>query len=221
MTHDKRTAVFWLFAAMTCFATLDTIAKWLSQSMSIPAAVWFRYTIPTVLLGLWLFHHNRARAFHTTAPWVQLARGVALVISTLCFWAALKHLPLVEAATVSFIGPTLTVVMSALVLREKPEPIHWVALVIGFIGVLIVLRPGFSTPSVGALAALTSAFFYGIYQILTRKVSGSHDSMVMLFYANATGAAVLSLVIPAGLVWPQGWAWSALLGCLVHSGIGA
>jgi drug/metabolite transporter (DMT)-like permease len=210
--NTKRTAVLWLFGAMGSFATLDTIAKWLSQTMSIPVAVWFRYTIPTVLLALWLYRRGKFAAFHTGSLWLQIARGAVLVVSTLCFWTALKHLPLVEAATVSFIGPALTVVLSTLVLREKPEPIHWVALAMGFIGVLIVLRPGFSTPGVGALAALSSALFYSVYQILTRKVSGSHDSFVMLFYANAVGAAMLSTVVPAGLQWPQGWGWLGVCG---------
>jgi drug/metabolite transporter (DMT)-like permease len=220
MTSAQRSAVGWLILAVTTFASLDTVAKILSQTMPITVAVWFRYMIPSVLLGVWLFARGGRNALATPNLWLQAARGAMLVLSTLCFWTALKHLPLVEAATVSFIGPTVLVVMSALILREKPEPIHWVALAMGFVGVLIVLRPGFSHPGEGAVAALGSAFFYCLYQILTRKLASSHSALVMLFYANALGAVILSFVVPATVRVPVGWEWAGVAALGLFGGFG-
>ena len=220
MTAAQRSAVGWLLTAVTTFASLDTVAKLLSQNMPITVAVWFRYTIPSVLLGLWLLFKHGKKAFKTPHLGLQLARGAMLVLSTLFFWTALKYLPLVEAAAVSFISPTLLVVLSALVLREKPEPIHWVALVIGFAGVLIVLRPGFSHPGVGALAALGSAVGYSIYQIITRKLAAGHSGLVMLFYANAIGAVLLSAVVPATFQMPVGWQWLGVFALGLFGGFG-
>ncbi len=220
MTASERKAIGWLLMAVTMFASLDMIAKLLTRTMPITAAVWFRYVIPSVGLLFWLYRRKGWRAFDTPNPGIQFARGLTLVASTLCFWTALLHLPLLEAATVSFISPTLVVVLSALLLREKPEPIHWVALGLGFLGVMIVLRPGFSHPGLGAIAALSSAFFYGVYQILTRKVAATHDAMVMLFYANAVGAVVLSAIVPATMQWPQGYEWLGVFALGIVGGFG-
>ncbi len=220
MTRAQRAAIGWLLLAITAFATLDAVAKLLTRVYPVTAAVWFRYIVPTLLIGAWLISKKGWRALHTAHPRIELMRGATLVVSTLCFWTALKHLPLLEAATVSFIGPTLIVVMSALILRERPEPIHWIALVIGFLGVLVTLRPGFSHPGVGALAALGSAFFYGLYQVLTRKVAQDADPTSMLFYANAVGAFLLSFIVPATVRIPSGWEWPMVASLGVISGLG-
>ncbi len=220
LTPAQRTGILWLLAAVTAFATLDTIAKWLTRTMPTTSAVWFRYMIPSLVLAVWLYRRSGRRAFHTTSLGLQIARGALLVISTLTFWTALRHLPLVEAATVSFISPALTVVLSSLVLRERAEPMHWVALGLGFIGVLIALRPGVSHPGVGAIAAIACAFFYGFYQIFTRKIAGDHDALVMLFYANAVGAVILSAIVPFSLHWPHGWEWAGVLALGFFGGLG-
>ncbi len=220
MSPAQRSAVGWLLVAVTSFSTLDTIAKLLSRTMPITSAVWFRYIVPSIILGVWMYAKRGKRAFATPNRSLQVARGALLVLSTLCFWTALTHLPIVEAAAVGFIGPSMLVVMSSLVLRERAEPIHWVALVIGFAGVLIVLRPGFSHPGVGAIAALASALFYSGYQIITRKLAPSHDSLTMLFYANAVGAVILSFVAPATMRAPQGWEWLGVFALGLFGGFG-
>jgi drug/metabolite transporter (DMT)-like permease len=217
---NKRSAVLWLLAAVASFATLDTIAKLLAREMPITSAIWFRYMVPTLILGAWLWRTRGIGAFRSPYPKIQCARGALLVMSTFAFWTALKHLPLVEAATVSFIGPTLLVVMSTLLLREKPDPIHWVALVIGFVGVMIVLRPGFSHPGIGAVGALGSAFFYCLYQIFTRKIAAESDSFDMLFWSNAIGALILTCIAPATFVAPVGWSWLLVLGLGLFGGFG-
>ena len=134
---------------------------------------------------------------HAAQPGVQILRGILLVLSTLFFWTALAHLPLVEAATVSFVCPTMVVIFSALLLGEKPQRTHWIALAMGFVGVLIALRPGLAHAGIGAAAALGSAVFYALYLVLTRKVADQADALVLLFHGNAIGALALSFVAPA------------------------
>ena len=197
MQAEQRVALLWLFAGITLFATMDAGAKWLSRSYPLVAAVWLRYLIPTVLTGTYLLITRGRHFAHAPRPMLQILRGITLVASTLCFWTALSHLPLVEAATVSFIGPTMVVIFSALLLRERPRRTHWMALAIGFVGVMIALRPGFTHTGIGAIAALGSAAFYSIYLVMTRKVAGEADSIALLFHANAIGALVLTLVAPA------------------------
>jgi drug/metabolite transporter (DMT)-like permease len=200
---DQRAALGWLFVGITLFATMDAAAKWVARTYPLTAAVWLRYLVPTLLVGGYLVATRGLKFAHAARPGIQILRGITLVLSTLCFWTALSHLPLVEAATVSFIGPTMVVVFSAFLLGERPQRTHWIALLMGFIGVLIALRPGLTHTGVGALAALSSAAFYSLYLVLTRKVADQADSLVLLFHANAIGALALTVLAPATARMPN------------------
>ena len=97
----------------------------------------------------------------------------------------------------------MVVIFSAFLLGERPQRTHWIALAMGFIGVLIALRPGLSNPGIGAIAALSSAAFYSLYLVLTRKVADQADSLVLLFHANAIGALALTVLAPATARMPN------------------
>jgi len=200
---SQRVAIGWLFAGISLFATMDAAAKWVSRTYPVTAAVWLRYLVPTLLVGGYLVATRGFKFAHAARPGIQILRGITLVVSTLCFWTALSHLPLVEAATVSFIGPTMVVIFAALLLGERPKRTHWIALAIGFLGVLIALRPGVAHAGVGAIAALASAAFYSLYLVLTRKVAGEADALVLLFHANAIGALALTAISPATARMPM------------------
>jgi drug/metabolite transporter (DMT)-like permease len=197
LLRSQRAALGWLFTAISLFATMDAAAKWVGRTYPLTAGVWLRYLVPTLLVGGYLVATRGLKFAHAARPGIQILRGILLVLSTLFFWTALSHLPLVEAATVSFVCPTMVVIFSALLLGEKPQRTHWIALAMGFIGVLIALRPGFAHAGVGAAAALGSAVFYALYLVLTRKVAGEADALVLLFHANAIGALALTVIAPA------------------------
>jgi len=127
LVKGQRPALWWLFAGITLFATMDAAAKWVGRTYPLTAAVWLRYLIPTLMVGGYLFATRGWKFAHTPNPRVQILRGLSLVTSTLCFWTALHHLPLVEAATVSFVGPTIVVIFSSFLLGERPRRAHWVA----------------------------------------------------------------------------------------------
>ncbi len=205
-------ALPWLLGAMLTFATMDAAAKWLGQTYPILAGVWIRYLIPTVILGLYLLAKKGRNFAHAAQPKIQIARGVTLVVSTSCFWVALANLPLVEAAVVSFVCPTIVVLLSSMVLKERPARAHWIALALGFGGVLVALRPGFTHTGIGTIAALASASFYATYIVLTRKVAGEVDAMPLLFHANAVGALLLTAASPMFFQMPHGMEIVLLLG---------
>jgi drug/metabolite transporter (DMT)-like permease len=210
-SFDPR-ALLWLLGAISTFATMDAAAKWLGQTYPLLAGVWIRYLIPTVLLGGYLIAKKGRHFAHAAQPKIQIARGITLVTSTAFFWLALANLPLVEAAVVSFVCPTIVVLLSSLLLNERPARAHWIALVLGFVGVLIALRPGLTHTGIGAFAALASATFYATYIVLTRKVAGEVDALPLLFHANAVGALLLTVASPAFFRVPQGMEWPLLLG---------
>ena len=203
MPPNQRAAIGWLFAGIALFATMDAAAKWVGRSYPLTAAVWLRYLVPTLLVGSYLVVTRGLKFAHAARPAIQILRGITLVISTLCFWTALSHLPLVEAVTVSFVCPTMVVIFSALLLGARPQRTHWIALLIGFVGVLIALRPGLTHTGIGAIAALASAAFYALYLVLTRKVADQADALVLLFHANAIGALALTVLAPATARMPN------------------
>ncbi len=221
MQPDQRAALGWLFIGITLFATMDAAAKWVARTYPLTAAVWLRYLVPTLLVGGYLVATRGLKFAHAARPGIQIVRGITLVLSTLCFWTALSHLPLVEAVTVSFIGPTMVVIFSAFLLGERPRRTHWIALAIGFIGVLIALRPGLTHTGIGAVAALSSAAFYSLYLVLTRKVADQADSLALLFHANAIGALALTVLAPATARMPNTTAeWMILPALGVFGAVG-
>lgn len=203
MQPSQRAAIGWLFGGIVLFATMDAAAKWVGKTYPLTAAVWLRYLVPTLLVGGYLVATRGLKFAHAARPGIQILRGITLVISTLCFWTALSHLPLVEAVTVSFVCPTMVVIFSALLLGERPQRAHWIALALGFVGVLIALRPGLTHTGIGAIAALSSATFYALYLVLTRKVADRADAVVLLFHANAIGALALTVLAPATARMPS------------------
>jgi drug/metabolite transporter (DMT)-like permease len=225
--QQKQQAIAWIMLCLLMFSTGDALAKWLGQTFPVMGAVWLRYLIPTAMYTSILLYKRGWRLAPTTRPVIQLIRGVCLVISTACFWTALKYLPLAEAAAVAFIGPSLVIIISSLVLGEHARPVHIVSLVLGFVGVLIVLRPGFSNPGIGAIASMLSALMYSIYQVLTRQISMEDpehaDLLTQLFYANAVGAIVLSTFVPfSDATWrmPNTLEWAGILLMIALSTVG-
>lgn len=214
MRPEQRPALIWLFVGVALFATMDAAAKYVSRTYPTTAAVWIRYVVPAVLVGGYLIFTRGRRFAHAPRPGIQLLRGITVVCSTLCFWTALANLPLVEAATVSFIGPTIVVILSTLLLRERPLRSHWIALLMGFVGVLIALRPGFTHTGMGAIAALGSALFYSLYLVLTRMVADQADSISLLFHASVIGAMVLTVIAPATARMPSSTAEWVILPAL-------
>jgi drug/metabolite transporter (DMT)-like permease len=126
---------------------------------------------------------------------MQLVRSLCLVIATACFFGALRFLPLAEGSAISFLAPMFCVVLSMPVLGERPSRAHWVATIAGFVGIVILVRPGSAVfhPATGllVLAAISNAF----YQLLTRRLPND-TPYTTLFYSALVGTVVLSVGLP-------------------------
>ena len=193
--HPLRAALPLILGAGLCFSTLDATAKYLVQEHTLFLVVWARYVGQMIVAtpiawqragpGFWRTRHLR----------MQLVRSACLVTATLCFFGALRFLPLAEGTAISFMAPMFAVLLSGPVLGERPTRARWTAVVAGFAGILILVRPGSAVfhPATGLLimAALSNA----LYQLLTRRVP--HDSPhTTLFFSGLVGATVLSLALP-------------------------
>lgn len=140
-----------------------------------------------------------------------MARAALLFSATWLFFEALKHLPIADALAIFFVNPLVIVVLSALLLREKVGPDRWIAVAVGFVGTMIIIRPGLVELNPGTLYALASGIMLGSYFVMTRHIAGEADATVLTFQTAAIGAAMMTLALPWIWVTPSGVQWLMLI----------
>jgi drug/metabolite transporter (DMT)-like permease len=202
--HHRRTlrGIALLMSAVFMFSAMDTLAKYMLKSYPISALMWARYMVHVVVMLAWLGPRMGAKLFHTSYPSLQILRGVLLVGSTTFFYFALRYLPLAEAAAITFVGPVLTALLSGPMLGDKVSRRQWLAVTLGFAGVLIILRPGGGVLSLAAVFPLATAILFSVYQIVTRKLSGREHPYTSLFYTALVGGAITSFAVPLHWITP-------------------
>ena len=131
-----------IMSAVFMFSAMDTLAKHMLKSYPMSALMWARYVVHVAVMMALLMPRMGTKLFRTSHPWLQILRGVLLVGSTMFFYFAMRYLPLAEAAAISFVGPVLTALLSGPMLGDKVTRRQWFAVTLGFVGVLIIMRPG-------------------------------------------------------------------------------
>jgi drug/metabolite transporter (DMT)-like permease len=206
--------------ATVAYAVVDTLSKYQAREYPVGMIVWARYAVPLVMLAL-VFYPRRGRAmFRTAFPGIQLARGVLLTAGTIFIVLAYRTMPIAEAQAISFVHPVLLTLLAVIFLGEKVSRTGWVAVLLGFSGVLVIVRPGGGLFTPAALLPLGLALCFSSYQMYTRVIATKENSINSLFCVLMVGSAVMSLVLP--FVWieptPRGILFFALIG--ISSGIG-
>jgi drug/metabolite transporter (DMT)-like permease len=214
-SHPVR-GVLLILAAVFLFSSMDTLAKYMLRSYPLPPLIWARYTVHFVFMIALLAPRLGLRLVHTQRLGLQLLRGLALVASTGFFYLSLTYLPLAEAAAISFVAPVLVASLSGPMLGERVTTRQWIAVTMGFVGVLIIIRPGGGLLSFAVVFPLLSAFVFALYQIMTRKLAGRENPFTSLFYTALVGTVVTTGGLP--FAWqtptlPQA-AMMLAIGCL-------
>jgi drug/metabolite transporter (DMT)-like permease len=196
---DRFTGIALMCGAVASFALLDATAKYLNLHMSTLEVVWARYTgaflFPFLVSNPW----TRPNLTTTSRPVLQIARSMLLLLSTICNFAALRYLQLAEAMAIGFSTPFLVAVLSGPLLGEWVRWRRWIAIAVGFVGVLVVIRPASGSFQPAALLSLSAALCYALYAITTRILARTDSSATTLFYSNIAGAVALLPVLP--FVW--------------------
>lgn len=200
--HTVRGIVL-IMTAVAMFTVMDATAKYLSRFYPVPGIVWARYSVHLLFVVLILGPRYRGQLLRTDRLGLQLLRGLLLAASSLFFFSALKFMPMAEASSITFLGPILVTLTAAIVLKEKVEQARWVAVCTGFVGVLIVIRPGLGVFDAVALLPLATAACFASYAILTRKLAGLENPYTTLFYSGLVGTVVLS--VPLLAMSPSAW----------------
>jgi drug/metabolite transporter (DMT)-like permease len=196
---QRLTGIALMCGAVSCFAVLDTTAKYLNLYMATLQVVWARYTgaflFPFILSNPW----TRPGLTRTARPVLQIGRSMLLLGSTLCNFAALRYLQLDEAIALIFSTPFFVAALSGPMLGEWVSWRRWIAVAVGFVGVIVITRPGSGAFHPAALLSLAAALFYAIYSITTRILARTDSNQTTLFYSNVVGAVALMPVVP--FVW--------------------
>lgn len=178
-----------------CFSTLDATAKYLIQEHTLFIIVWARYAGQMLVTTPIAWRMGGPDFWRTRHLRVQLVRSLCLVVATASFFGGLRYLPLAEGSAIAFLAPMFAIALSMPVLGERPTRARVLSAVLGFAGILILVRPGSAVfhPATGllVLAAVSNAF----YQLLTRRLP-QDSPHTTLFYSALVGTALLSLALP-------------------------
>ena len=193
--------------AVSMFACLDATAKWLGATMDAVHVVWLRYAAHVVLLSVFLRVWNDLTPFKTKHPWLQLVRGLCLLGATFFNFWALRYLQLAETSAIMFTAPLVVTALAGPLLGEKIGVRRWAAVGVGFVGVLVVLRPGTGAMHPAALLSVCGMINYSIYVVLTRRMHRTENSTSMLMLSALVGVVILLPVAPSAVLDLDGWQW--------------
>jgi drug/metabolite transporter (DMT)-like permease len=191
-----------MLVAVLCFASLDALSKHLAQTFPVPILAWARYASHLVIMVAFLGPSLRGGLLRTGRPLALVVRGLMLAGTTYFFMEAFRIMPLAETTALSFVAPLLVAFAAGPLLNEKTGPARWLAILGGFAGVLLIAHIGSGNvdiPVKGLGYAMTGAACYAVYQLQTRQLSPTENTITLLFYTALCGTAVLAVPLP--------WVW--------------
>lgn len=203
--------VLWMLASIAVFAIMDAIAKYLSADYPTMVIMWIRHLSQSAFVFALLARHGRWTALRSRRPAFQVARATCNIGSTYLFIFALAFVGLADAIAVSMVGPLMLTALSVPLLGEKVGIRRWSAVVIGFAGALIIVRPGLGVVHPAAMLFLAASFLNALFQIGTRKVSAVDAVETTLLYTTLTGLVITTVAVPFFWVAVPLWVWALLI----------
>ena len=200
-------AIFYNLLAWVILPVMDGLAKYLSVDLPVLQIVWARYFFTVVITLSFIIIFFRKQLVWTSKPKLQLFRGLILLCANMLFFYAISIISLTKALTLAFVAPLIVTALSPFILGEIVGYRRWLAVIIGFIGSLIVIRPGLIEFNLATLAALGTGFFYGIYLIITRKLHTADSPLLTLLITGVVGAIILSAYMPFSWIEPNPNQW--------------
>jgi len=204
--------------ALLCFSGLDATAKWLNRSLDPMLVVWARYVASVAFVSVVINPWTVPGLLRTRRPWLQAARSLVLLLSTALNFFALQYLRLDQTTSILFMTPLLVALFAGPLLGEWVGPRRLAAVAVGFIGVLIVTRPGLGMHP-AALLSVAGAVCYAFYGIWTRMLAASDSSRTTMFYSGMAGVVLLTPALP--LIWTTPPSLGVVAGMVAVGAFGA
>ncbi len=219
--HRPLLGVLYICLACALFPVMNGLVKLLTATYPFEQVVWARVASHLVLVLLLFLPQRGFALFETRQPLSQFVCSAMLLVSTFLFFGAVKYVGVAEAIAISFISPLAVLFLAWPLLGERITSLGLLAVALGFVGVLVVIRPGSAVFQWASLMIVGSAVAYAIYQIFIRRVAGLDHPSTSVFYSAFGGTIVMSLIVP--FVWktPETWGDAALLASLgIFGGLG-
>lgn len=205
-----------MLLAMAVFTTQDTVSKLLTDDYPVIQIAWGRYLFHTLFMLPLIIGRAGLARLRTTHPWLQVIRGLGMLSSSVLFILALGSLPIAEASAIGFISPMFVAALSIVFLGERVGFQRWLAVLVGFAGVLVVIRPGTAAFEPAALLPVAAAVGWAVALTASRKIRTDDAPVTTLIHTAVSGLVVLSLAVP--FFWtpldPAGWLLMAVQGLL-------
>jgi len=215
-----KTGIAIVLLGVFMFAGVDTLNKVLGQSHSIAQILWVRFLIFVPIALVLSYRRHGGLTWRSQRPLLQAARASLLVIEMGFFVAALTYLPLADVQAIAASAPLMVVALSVPFLGEKVGWRRWSAVTVGFVGVLVIVRPGFESMSTGTILTLIGTAMWAVYQIMLRIVGRYDPAPTTALWTAVIGLAMTSMVVP--FHWtppsPLGWFLLLLIGILGAAG---
>jgi drug/metabolite transporter (DMT)-like permease len=200
-----------MVGAGLAFTALDGSAKFLVRGYPLVEVVWARYVFSLVTVGAFLPRYGLIGLVSTGNLRLQVGRGSLLLLTTLLMFVALRFMPIADTYAISFVAPLLVAAVSVPLLGETIARGQWLAILAGFVGVLVVVRPGLGAFSWAAAFPLLMAVANVVIQILTRVMSGGERAATTMFYTSLVGSIGMSVLVPFFWVAPSPAAWAVMM----------
>ncbi|MBC8267166.1 MAG: DMT family transporter [Rhodospirillaceae bacterium] len=216
---DTRQGILWMLSAMMMFTGTNALAKLLMGHYPVMQVVWARYFFQFLLLVIFI-GPRLPRVMVTSKLKIQLLRSLLLFGTSVMFFFGLSQLALADISAIMFVAPILVTALSMPVLGEHVGFRRWAGIVVGFMGALIIIRPGFGVMQSAALFPLGAACLYALYQISTRFIGRTDAAMTTLLYTASSGTLVTTALV--GFYWqmPDATDWLMMAGLGVTSNLG-
>jgi drug/metabolite transporter (DMT)-like permease len=206
--------IFFMCLACSLFPIMNGLVKLLAQTYDFQQIVWARTSVHLLVVVLFFTPRMGMTLFLTRQPASQLISSINMLMSTFLFFGAVKFVPVADAVSITFVAPLVVVFLAWPILGERITLPRLVAVILGFLGVLVIIRPGSSVFQWASIMILGSAVCYSIYQIYMRRVAGVDHPGTSVFYGALVGTIIMSIAVP--FVWktPATWQDIAMMSSL-------
>jgi drug/metabolite transporter (DMT)-like permease len=207
--------------AMLCFAAMDAISKFLVADYAVGQMMWIRYILIFFFAWFIVRRQGLRRALRTSRPGLQIVRSLIAVVEGGMFVLAFRYLPLADTHAIAATSPLIVIALGVVFLGERAGPARWLAVLAGFIGVMMIIRPGFRSLDWPVLLPLVGAIMWAGYQVLTRLAARVDSPDTSLIWSILVALVATTFVGPIDWQWPTAWVWTlmvaiAALGAVSH-----
>lgn len=210
-----------MLLAMAILPAIDVIAKHMGQAGTpVLQLVWARLTFGAVMTLPFALRETGPRGLLPDRPFLHGLRASLLMLATFLFFYSLKFLPIADALAIFFVQPLVLTALSPLILGERVGPRRWIAVAVGFVGTLIIIRPGFADVNPGVLFALGSGTSLALYFLMTRRIAGRAKAIVTTFHTNLLGGLIATALVPLVWDWPTLTDWLLLVALAAIANLG-